>query len=74
MPKARNYRREYDTYQGTAEQKKNRAHRNTARARMERAGRVRKGQDVDHKDGNPRNNSPSNLRAMSIKRNRGRNN
>lgn len=33
-----------------------------------------KGKDVDHKDGNPRNNAPSNLRIMSRKKNRGRNN
>ena len=31
------------------------------------------GKDVDHKDSNPRNNSPSNLRVSSIKRNRARN-
>ena len=30
------------------------------------------GKDVDHKDGNPLNNSPSNLRVLSIARNRSR--
>lgn len=46
----RNYRKEYDTYQGTETQKKNRAKRNAARSTMEKAGRVRKGdgKDVDH--------------------------
>ncbi|WP_198533036.1 HNH endonuclease [Salinivibrio kushneri] len=32
------------------------------------------GKDVDHKSGNPMNNSGSNLRIMSRKKNRGRNN
>jgi hypothetical protein len=48
--KKRNYRVEYDTYQGTAEQKKNRAARNAARAKMMKAGKVHKGdgKDVAH--------------------------
>ena len=33
-----------------------------------------KGKDVDHADGNPHNNKPSNLRIMSVNKNRGRNN
>jgi hypothetical protein len=47
----RNYREEYDNYQGKPEQVKNRAKRNKARAEMESAGRVQKGdgKDVDHK-------------------------
>ena len=47
---ARDYRKEYDNYQGTEEQKKNRAKRNAARAKMVKAGRASKGdgQDVDH--------------------------
>lgn len=51
MPKARNYRKEYDNYQGKPEQIKNRAKRNKARSEMEKAGKVRKGdgKDVDHK-------------------------
>lgn len=51
MPmKVRNYRREYDQYQGTEQQKKNRAARNAARAKMMKAGKVRKGdgKDVAH--------------------------
>ncbi len=28
------------------------------------------GKDVDHKDGNPRNNSDQNLRILAIKKNR----
>lgn len=47
---ARDYRKEYDTYQGTEQQKKNRAARNAARAKMMKAGKVKKGdgKDVAH--------------------------
>ncbi len=47
---ARDYRKEYDTYQGTAQQKKNRAVRNAARAKMAKAGKAKKGdgKDVGH--------------------------
>lgn len=51
MPmKHRNYRREYDEYQGTEQQKKNRAMRNAARAKMVKAGKAHKGdgKDVAH--------------------------
>lgn len=46
----RNYRKEYDDYHGTAEQKKRRAERNRARAKAKKAGRVRKGdkKEVHH--------------------------
>lgn len=46
----RNYKREYELYQGTEEQKKNRAQRNAARAKMMKAGKVHKGdgKDVAH--------------------------
>ena len=69
---ARNYKKEYDDYHGTKRQKKRRAARNKARRHMERAGRVSKGdgKEVDHKDFNPENNSPSNLRIVSKKINR----
>ena len=47
---ARDYKREYEKYQGTDEQKKNRAKRNSARRKLAREGRVSKGdgKDVDH--------------------------
>jgi hypothetical protein len=51
MPqKNRDYRAEYDKYQGTEQQKKNRAARNAARAKMMKAGKVSKGdgKDVAH--------------------------
>ena len=62
---ARNYRREYDNYQGKPEQRANRSSRNKARRKLSKAGYSLKGKDVDHKDGNPRNNSSSNLRVRS---------
>lgn len=48
--KPRNYRKEYDDYQGTSEQKKRRADRNRARRIALREGRVHKGdsKEVDH--------------------------
>lgn len=48
--KPRDYRAEYAAYQGTPEQKKNRAKRNAARAKLMKAGKVRKGdgKDVAH--------------------------
>lgn len=51
MPsKKRDYKAEYEKYQGTPEQKKNRAARNAARAKLMREGKVRKGdgKDVAH--------------------------
>ena len=39
----RNYRKEYDNYQGKPEQKKRRAARNKGRKLMEAAGKVSKG-------------------------------
>jgi hypothetical protein len=46
----RNYREEYDNYQGTEDAKKKRAQRNKARRMLEREGVVYKGdgKDVDH--------------------------
>lgn len=72
MRSKRNYAEEYAHYQGTAEQKKNRAKRNAARRELMKEGKVHKGdgKDVDHKDGNPKNNSKSNLRVESKHANR----
>ena len=68
----RDYKREYATYHGSDEQKKNRASRNAARRSLMKQGRVRKGdgKDVDHRDGNPRNNRAGNLSVMSRSANR----
>lgn len=50
MPKKRDYEHEYQTYHARPEQKKNRAARNSARAKMTKAGKVSKGdgKDVAH--------------------------
>ena len=44
---ARDYKAEYEKYQGTSEQKKNRAKRNAARAKLAKAGKVKKGDGMD---------------------------
>lgn len=69
---ARDYAKEYREHGGTPEQKKRRAARNKARRYMEKNGRVRKGdgKEVDHKDYNPENNSPGNLRVVDKTTNR----
>jgi hypothetical protein len=73
---ARNYDREYDTYQGKPSSIRDRAQRNAARALMKKkvGEKVLAGKDVGHKrsikDGGT--NSPSNLRIESIKANRSR--
>ena len=63
-------------YHSSPLQKKRRAARNKARRKAARmyGKKAIKGKDIDHKDGNPKNNSKSNLRVMSKKKNRGRNN
>ena len=68
----RNYRQEYDRYQGTEEQKKRRAMRNKARRQAMKKGQVRKGdgKDVHHKDGNPMNNKAGNTYIRSASSNR----
>jgi hypothetical protein len=63
--KPRNYKKEYANYQGTAEQKKNRAVRNAARNTMKAKGAVSTGdgKHVNHKTPISKGggNSPSNL-------------
>jgi len=72
MSKKRNYRKEYDNYHGKPEQRKKRSKRVLARRIMEKAGLVSKGdgKDVDHKNGNAKDNSRSNLRVQSKSTNR----
>lgn len=67
---ARNYRKEYDNYHSKKEQRENRSSRNKARRKLAKAGYNLKGKDVDHKDGNPKNNGRKNLRVVSKEYNR----
>ncbi len=59
-------------YNSSPEQKKRRAERNASRAKMEAAGKVRKGdgKDVDHKNKNTSDQSSKNLRVKSKSANR----
>lgn len=68
----RNYKKEYKNYHSSPEQKKKRASRNAARRTMAKGGAVKKGdgKDVDHKNGNPLQNSKKNLRVTSKSNNR----
>ena len=66
----RDYRKEYDTYQGTPEQKLNRAKRNAARKKLKL--KVGDPRECDHirplsKGGG---NGKKNLRAVTLKTNR----
>jgi hypothetical protein len=74
MPsKPRNYKREYKRYHAKPKEKKRRAQRNTARSKMVKAGKARKGdgKDVDHKNRNTADNRSKNLRVVSKAKNRG---
>ena len=69
---SRDYRKEYENYHAKPEQKKRRAQRNGARAKLAKAGKVSKGdgKDVDHISKDTSNNSLSNLRVKSKSANR----
>ena len=67
---ARDYKAEYKNYHGKPAQKKKRASRNAARAKLKAGGVAVAGKDVHHKDGNPRNNKRSNLKVTSKSKNR----
>jgi hypothetical protein len=68
----RNYKQEYKNYQGSEEQKQKRASRNKVRRQAMRDGRVKlgDGMDIDHKNGNPKDNSKSNTRVVRKSTNR----
>jgi hypothetical protein len=70
----RDYRSEYDNYQGQPEQIKKRGERVKARRMMEKTGAVTKGdgKDVDHKKPlrSGGTTTKSNLRVRSVKANR----
>lgn len=71
---ARNYRKEYDDYQGKPEQKKRRAQRNKARRKALKRGSVRKGdnKEVHHVGSNRKGKLGSKTRVVSRKYNRKR--
>ena len=72
MAKSRDYDKEYAEYHSKPDQRRNRSNRNKARRKLANNGYSLKGKDVDHKNGNPMDNSLSNLRPLSPKANRGR--
>ncbi len=70
----RNYKAEYENYDGRPDVKKKRALRNAARRLMEKEGKVKKGdgKDVDHRIELSRGgtNNPKNLKAVPASSNR----
>jgi 5-methylcytosine-specific restriction endonuclease McrA len=70
----RDYRREYDLYQGTAEQRKNRSKRTVLRNKANASGVTSKGdgKDLDHKKPLSKggSNTLANARATSPGKNR----
>ena len=70
----RDYKRENEKYNSRPEQKKRRAKRNAARRKLEKEGRVRKGdgKDVGHKKAlqHGGSNARSNLKVQSRSENR----
>lgn len=70
----RDYKAEYQNYQGSEEQKTNRAARNAARAKLMKEGKVKKGdgKDVDHKTPISKGggNARGNLRVQTASSNR----
>ena len=68
----RNYAQEYKQYQGTEEQKKNRAARNAARRKLMKDGVVKKGdgKDVHHTTAISKGGVKSRLKAVDASVNR----
>jgi hypothetical protein len=73
MAKPRDYKKEYREYHSKPEQRRRNDGRKQARRNMVKIHGKGKlaGKDVDHKNGNARDNSPSNLKIRSVKANRG---
>lgn len=68
--RTRNYAKEYADYHAKPEQIKRRSQRNKARRKMEKLGRVRKGDGKDVHHVNGMSNRRSNLRAIPRSLNR----
>ena len=69
----RNYKKDYEQFQSSPKQIRDRSARNGARRKAEKQGKVKKGdgKDVHHVDGNPQNNSSTNIRIVPKSENRG---
>ena len=69
---ARNYKKENENYKSKPEQIEKRVARNKARRMAMKAAVVKKGdgKDVDHRNGNPLDNSKGNLRVQKASTNR----
>jgi hypothetical protein len=69
---SRDYKNEYKEYHSKPEQREKNNARKRARYALEKGGVVSKGdgKDIDHKDGNPKNNKRSNLKVTSKAANR----
>ena len=72
MAKARDYKKEYREYHSKPEQRRRNDGRKQARRNMVRIHGKGKlaGKDVDHKNGNPKDNTKKNLRVTSKRANR----
>ena len=72
LKEERNYKKEYANYQGKPEQIERRSSRNKARRLSLKlmGDKAIKGKDIGHKDNNPLNNDPKNLRAEDPSTNR----
>tara|TARA_Y100000310_G_scaffold267671_1_gene279743 strand:- start:206 stop:451 length:246 start_codon:yes stop_codon:yes gene_type:complete len=70
--KIRDYRKEYDDYHGKPEEIARRSSRNKARRQVEEKRSLSWLDEIDHKDNNPQNNAPGNLRVVSRGTNRTR--
>jgi 5-methylcytosine-specific restriction endonuclease McrA len=71
--RVRDYKKEYREYHGTPEQRANRSKRVLARRAYEKEHGDQTGKDIDHKNPlrNGGSNAMSNLRASTVKKNRG---
>lgn len=65
---------EYEKFQSSAKARAERSARTVARKQANASGRTHKGdgKEIDHKNSNPNDNRPSNLRVVSRKTNRGK--
>lgn len=64
--KSRNYRKEYDAYHGTPEQKKRRAQRNSARADAVKSGKAKKGDGKEVHHVNAKRKGPLNNKKTKV--------